>query len=1058
MEQIISMFLRKRTLVLALAALLVAGGIWQVRQMPLDVVPEFSPLTLQVRTEALGLSAAEVESLITVPLEADLLIGLPWLKSIDSESVTGVSSIDLLFEPGTDLLRARQMVNERMTQARALPNVSTPPTLLASVATASRIMNVGLSSHSVSLIDMSMLAQWTIVPRLIGIPGVANVSIWGQRNRQVQVLIDPARLHDKSVTLEQMVKTAGEAVWASPLTYLNSSTPGTGGFIDTPNQRLSVRHVFPITAAADFANIPVQGTSLAVHTIADVVESSQPPIGDAIINGGPGVLLVVEKAPGYNTVEVTKKVEAALAELRTGMTGIEVDTTTYRPASFIERGTGNLSRAVMIAAILGVLALGALLRNWRVTLVAAASIAVSTLAAFWTFYLRGDDLNMMVVAGLMMAIAVVVDDAIIDADNIRRRLSERRRDEVTPLWRVVANASLEIRGPMLYATLISAIAVAPLLLTRGLSAAFLRPLALSYIIAIVISLIVATSVAPALAMLLLSRAPTLAPTAASVANSNGAGPAAGGAALYRRLAVAATRRPLLSYGLVAGAFVVVALAWSQMERSPIPQFKETDVFVDVHSKPGTSLQKMDRITAKLINDLHAIPGVRSASAQVGRALLSHDIADVNSAEVWVSLDPKANYGTTVAAMQALVGAQTEVAGDVKTYLSKTMRERLTGEDETIAVRVYGQDLDILRTKAEEIRRILAGVEGIKNPEVEQQADQQEIQIEMDLKRAMAHGLKPGDVRRSASTLIGGITVGSLFQDQKVFDVVVWGRPELRRDINDIQNLLIDTPSGKQVRLADVARVDQAAAPSVIHRQGVSRRIDVEAGVSGRSVAAVTEDVRRRIKAVPFPFEYHAEVLGEYVERKAAERSLYGYVIAASIAIFLLLQAAVGRWKLAGLVILGVPVAAVGGLLAAYLGGGVLSLGSLLGLVVIFGVAVRNGIMLIRHIQAVERHEKGHGDGPVLRAVGERLLSVFVSAVTIGLIALPFAVRGDVAGLEILHPAALVIIGGLVTSTILTLFVIPTLYLRLAPGGSAQAHEFDLQKGREVRRVDETKSA
>src|SRR6185312_1415890 len=305
MQQIILACLRFRTVVVAVAAMVLAGGIWQMRQMPLDAVPEFSPLTLQVRTEALGLSAAEVESLITVPLEADLLIGVPWLKSIDSESITGVSSIDLLFEPGTDLMRARQMVNERMTQARALPNVSTPPTLLQPVATANRILNIGLASKTVSLTDMSVQAQWTVVPRLTGVPGVANVSIWGQRNRQVQVQVDPAKLHDKGVTLEQIVKTAGEAVWSSPLTYLNSSTPGTGGFIDTPNQRLNVRHVFPTSTPKEFAQIPIHGTSIALGDAAKVVEGHQPLIGDALTKDGPGLILVVDKFPGFNTETVT---------------------------------------------------------------------------------------------------------------------------------------------------------------------------------------------------------------------------------------------------------------------------------------------------------------------------------------------------------------------------------------------------------------------------------------------------------------------------------------------------------------------------------------------------------------------------------------------------------------------------------------------------------------------------------------------------------------------------------------------------------------------------------
>src|SRR3954467_9693214 len=306
MRWIVSSSLRLRTLIAALAVLLLAIGSWQLRSVPLDAVPEFSPLSLQVKTEALGLSASEVEALITVPMEADLLNGVPWLKSIESESVTGLSSIEMFFVPGTDLMQARQMIEERLVQAHALPNVSKPPRMLQPVASAGRIMNVSLTSKTVPLIDMSVQAQWNIVPRLAGVPGVANVSIWGQRDRQLQVLVDPKRLNDANVTLEQIVKTAGEAVWASPLTFLNSSTPGSGGFIDTPNQRLNVRHVFPITSVADFANIPVAGTSLPLHDVADVVEGHPPLIGDAIFKDDPGLLLVVEKYPGFNTIEVTK--------------------------------------------------------------------------------------------------------------------------------------------------------------------------------------------------------------------------------------------------------------------------------------------------------------------------------------------------------------------------------------------------------------------------------------------------------------------------------------------------------------------------------------------------------------------------------------------------------------------------------------------------------------------------------------------------------------------------------------------------------------------------------
>src|SRR6266480_2169735 len=454
-------------------------------------------------------------------------------------------------------------------------------------------------------------------------------------------------------------------------------------------------------------------------------------------------------------------------------------------------------------------------------------------------------------------------------------------------------------------------------------------------------------------------------------------------------------------------------------------------YVELQAQAGPSVQAMERHTTALIRDLRAAPGVRNAAAQIGRALLSHEVSDANSAQVWVSLDPKADYEATLAAVQQVVAAQPGVEGEVQAYLSKKMREGVTGEDQAISVRVYGEDLGILRSKAEEIRQVLAGISGVESPEVEPQAEQQEISVKVDLEKARQYGLKPGDVRRAASALIGGITVGSLFQEQKVFDVVIWGHTDIRKDLNDVQNLLIDTESGAQVRLRDVARVSSVAAPSVIHRQGVSRRIDVEAAVSGRSVDAVTREARRRIREVSFPFEYHAEVLGEYVERSAAARSVYGYLIAAVVAIVLLLHAALGSWRLAALLILGAPVAALGGFVAAFLGGGVLTLGSFLGFLAILGLALRNGIIQIRRFQDLEQQDAGRGSDLILRGVEERLRPVVASTITTGAIVLPFVALGNVAGLEILHPAAVVMLGGLVTSAIFALFVLPALYPRFA---------------------------
>jgi Cu/Ag efflux pump CusA len=426
MQAVISSILRLRTFIVALAAVLLVASFWQLRNVPLDVVPEFSPVHLVVKTEALGLSAAEVESLITVPIEADLLNGVPWLENIESESTTGLSSIEMTFEPGTDYMRARQMVQERLTQAHALPNVSSPPIMLQPISSTSHMMNVGLSSKTVSLVEMSVMARWTIAPRLLGVPGVANVAIWGQRDRQLQVLVDPARLAAKGVTLHQVVKTAGEAVWASPLTYLNSSTPGTGGFVETPNQRLNVRHLAPITTAADFRKVPVHGTNVALGDTASVVEGHQPLIGDALLPDGDGLLLIIDKFPGFNTQDVTRRVEAAMAELAPGMEGIKIETDLYRPASFLERATKQLTTALIISGILLIAGLALLLGNWRSALVAAVATGVTLMATVSVVTLMGLSLNMMLIAGLMVAIGAIVHEAVavIDTATIQQRLEE----------------------------------------------------------------------------------------------------------------------------------------------------------------------------------------------------------------------------------------------------------------------------------------------------------------------------------------------------------------------------------------------------------------------------------------------------------------------------------------------------------------------------------------------------------------------------------------------------------------------------------------------------------
>ena len=1019
---IVSSSLRMRVLVLTLGLAVLIGGLWRLRSLPIDIVPEFSPVSLEVQTEALGLSTSEVESLITVPLEADLLNGVPWLRSIESESMTGLSAIEMFFAPGTDLMHARQMVQERLTQAHALPNVSSPPVLLQPVSSASRIMNIGLSSETLSLIDMSVLARWVIVPRLVGVPGVANISVWGHRDRLVQVQVDPVRLNQSGVTLEQVVKTAGESVWASPLTYLNSSTPGAGGFIDTPNQRLGVRHISPTSSPETFAKVPVHGTSLPLDSVADVVEASQPLIGDALIHGASGLMLVVEKFPGANTTRVTEGIEEALRELAPGMKGIEVDTQIYRPAGFIQSAVDNLATGVVAACALALIALGVMLGSWRAALVAAVVIPLSLLAAGWVLTLRGENIDMIMIAGLMLALAVIVDDAVCDMDRVVRRLREARtRGESGPAIPIIAGALIEVRGPLMYATTIIVVSTAPILFMQGPSAPFFQPLFWSYIVAVLVSLAVALTMTPTLALLLLANAPL--PDPGTV----------GGVQRLRRLVRwpidVAARSPRPAFVLVGIGLVVGALTWIETDHVFVPSFKETDVVVEWRAAPGASLDATRRTTAAVMKDLRAIKGVRNVAAHVGRAVFSKDVNDVNSAEIWVSIDPKADYEDTLESMRAMVGDYPGVDAEVHTFLSKQMRDTLTGGNEGLSVRLYGHDETIIREKAGEIGDLLAKVDGVENVRIEASERKTTLEVKVDLDRARQYGLKPGDVRRAASTLVSGIKVGSLFEQQKVFDVVVRGVPDVRSDISAIQNLMIDMPTGGQVRLADVADVRTVSAHDVIRRQGVSRRLDVDADVATGDIGEVSREVARRIKDVSFPFEYHAQVVGEHFERQAALSALTNYFAAAALICFLVLQAALGSWRLALVGMLGLPVALLGGWVAVLLSGAVLSLGSMLGLVAVAALAVRMGIVLTRRFQALEQQGEDLRPELVQRGLAERFPAIATTLVTVAAVMLPFVVLGDVAGLEIAHATAVVMLGGVVSVALLLLTCVPALYLR-----------------------------
>ena len=1035
LRQIVSASLRFRLLVVVGAAAILVVGATQVRKAPVEVLPDFTPTTVEVQSEALGLSAGEVEQLITVPLEQDLLNGIAFLQDIRSESVPGLSRILMIFEPGTSVYKARQVVAERLTQAFANPQVSKPPRMLQPLSSTDRVLIVGMSSRTVSPLQLGVLARWTIAPKLVGVPGVANVSVWGQRDRQLQVNVDPEQLRNQRVTLDQVIRTSANALWVSPLTFVEASTPGTGGFIDTANQRIPIQHEQPITRATDLSKVRLEGTrgrKLVLGDVANVVEDHQPLIGDAGVEGKQGLLLVIQRFPGTDLLDVTRGVEKALDEMKPGLAGIEFHTDVYRPATYVDRSIGNVKLALFIGLGLLALVLGLFLFRLRAALIGIIVVPLSVLAAVLVLWAFGSTINSIVLAGLVAALMLVIDDAIVSTEHITRRLQEERSDgSGQSRTQTVLEATLEVRRPAVYATLIVGLATVPLFFLERLSGAFFPDLAAAFLLALLASMVVALVVTPALSALLLSRAPIARQDSVLVGRLKRP---------YEAVLARVVHKPRVAY-VAIGALVALAAATAPfVDQKLLPTLKENDLLVSWNGPPGTSLREMDRITGLASRELRTIPGVRNVGAHVGRAITGDQIVGVNSGEIWVNVDSGADYDSTLAEVKRVVAAYPGLSHSVQTYSQDRVNQSIAQSDGNVDVRVYGEDLQVLDRQAARVRSVMSQVDGIDGARALLPPQEPAVRVRVDLSKADTYGIKPGDVRRAATTLLSGLVVGNLFDKQKVFDVVVWGTPQVRNNLTSVRRLLIDTPEGGHVRLGDVADVRIAPSPSVINRQAVSRYVDVAGPVSGRDRDAVVSDVENRLLQLNFPSEYHATVLSAETQPTSL---LILVAIAAVIGMFLLLQAVLESWRLATLSILTVPIGLVGGLVAVLAAGGTLSFGSYAALLALFGLATRGCVYLFGRVRALQQDE---GDTPaadlVLRAARERLGPVVTSALATGLVFLPVLVMGSRPGLELIHPAAVVFVGGLITTALVSLFVLPILYLRfgLSPAGEAAERE------------------
>lgn len=1019
---LITWCLHQRWVVLGLSLGLMMLGARAASEASFDAFPEFAPPRVEVQVEAPGMSSEEVEALITAPLE-HALAGTSGLTQLRSKSVLGMASVVLLFAPHSDLLQARALVQERLARAAGqLPQLARAPVMLSPLSSTSRVMKIGIWSRAHTQMELTDLVRWTVRPKLMSIPGVANVAIWGERDRQLQVKVDPARLAAHGVGLERVISTTRAAV-----------TPRAGGFIDSHTQRTPVTHPPLVRDASDLARVPLQGVgtnqALTLGQVADVVEGPPPAIGAGLVTQGPGLLLIVEKQRDGNTLEITRQVDAALAALAPGLPGIDVDATIFRPASFIERALHNLREALNIGCVLVILVLVLFLWDARTALVSVTALPLSLFAATAVLCGLGYTIDTMVIAGLALALGEVVDDAIIDVENIHRRLAVERDLSFGERIETVVRASLEVRSAIVYASVIVLMLFLPLLAVDGAAGEFFRPLALAYGLAVLASTFVALTITPTLAFLLLPRRQLghrKTPFAAFCLRR------------YTPLLMAALRHPRRVVLATISTLLVTGIAFASLREEFLPAFQESDFLMHWIARPGTSLEGVTRSAELARVELLEVPGVRNFGAHIGRAELGDEVVGPNFAELWISVDPRADLAATMARVRGVVEGIPGVYRDVQTYLQERMREVLSGGSGAIVVRLYGQDLAVLKDSAARLGAQLEQIEGVAHARPEAHALVPQLEIAPNLERCAALGIDPGAVRAQASSLVQGERVGQLVRGLQTIDVMVVGHDALRADVSALHDLVLPLDDQRSVRLADIADLRIMPMQNTIAHDAGSRKLDVVVDLAvGADLGQIARAIAAKVRAFPFAAAHHAELLGEYRARTQAQTKLAVVSALALFGVALVLLADFRSLRLALLVIASLPFALVGGVFATICSHGMVSLGTLVGLVTVIGIAARNGIMLIAHYRYLESHEGvPFGSELVLRGACERLAPILMTALATALALVPLVFRGAAPGHEIEYPMAVVILGGVISSTLLNLFVMPVLYLQFGRAATA----------------------
>jgi CzcA family heavy metal efflux pump len=1014
---IIGRSLEHRGVVLALATALFLYGLWTAAHARLDVLPDFAPPQVDIQTEAPGFAPDQVELLVTLPIET-ALGGVTGLEALRSESIQGLSVINAVFGDGTDVYLARQALAERLADiGPRLPAGVLPPRLSPLTSATMDVLKIGLTSHAQSPMELRTLADWTIRPRLLMVPGVARVNVFGGEVRQLQVHVRPAAVRAHGLALSDVVASTRAA------TALRGA-----GFVETANQRIVLDAAAGARTADELGATLVAsagGMPARLADVATVAEGPAPRFGDAIVQGEPGVLLTLSSAYGANTMEVTRALEAALADLQPVFEreGVTLHPALHRPASFVESAIATLRRSLLLGALLVVLVLLAFLQDIRAAFVSLTAIPLSLLTAVIVLTRFGVTLNTMSLGGLAIAIGEVVDDAIIDVENIVRRLRANRGAAVPQsVFTVALAASLEVRRAVVFATLAVALVFLPLLGLGGLQGKFFVPLALSYLLAIMASLVVALTVTPALALALLGGRTGHESTPRLQASAR---------ASYERLLQWVWRHDRAVLAAVAVAALVALLLAPFLGGEFLPEFREHHLVVQVTTAPGTSLGVMRDLGRQLSRDLLAISGVRTVEPHNGRAEQGEDTWGPNRGELHLELAPDAADAATAVRVRNVLASTAGVESEVLTFLGDRISESISGETAPVVVNVFGDDLDLLDAKAQEIATVLRETPGAVDVRVGLAATAPHVAVRLRPDALQHRGFRPAEVFDSIETAFAGTNAGQVYRGEQPIDVVVTLPPEDRADPLTVGDLLVQSPTGAIAPLQQLADVEVVTARDVIRHEGARRRQTVTSNVHGRDVTSFVADVEQRLaRYVVLPSGTYRSIGGTAQARAGATRDLVLHATFGLLGVVLLLAIVAECWQNLALLLLNLPLALAGGIVAVAMTGTGLSLGALVGFVALFGITLRNAIMMLAHFQYLVRTDGlPWTTATAIRGASERLLPILMTALVTGLGLLPVALASGQPGGEIDGPMAIVILGGLVTSTALNLLVLPTLALR-----------------------------